>query len=861
MIPDGWVPGDGPKPCRIAIISDAPAREDVRIRKSLVGPTGACLWPLMDRQAGIYRSECFVTTLSKLPVDADAEEKFPPAEFAKWRELLLEELSEVKPQHILAVGEYVARALLGDLYTTMEACHGRVFGTSVSIVPTWHPAAALRPGQEDLLAFTAWDIKVFGETIRIRQDGTFPVDTWRPNRFGELPEVQVGTWHAYPTQVGAIGIDTEGSVHAPWSLQWATGGERCIILASDTANIAYFRDWLTSHRKRVYIVLHNALYDLQVLAAMGIDLVALGVPWVDTMEKAYLLGTEPKGLKPLAYRWLGLKMREYEDVVMPHYRTAIRAEAEKRAVLGEVAQTHSEKTGRLLKNPKVTRTPEAAGLRRALKSEKNDVKLLRERMPDYPAPSFDFVPFEEAAEYATTDSWATVMLEPILSARVAALGSEEVERLDLAVTPMFAQMEARGLPVDLGKVEALLAEVREMKECRLQETRLLAERDDFNPGSGDQVAAWCKDQWDRNRICGLDRLTKSKEREATDERALSAIQHEHPMIPAILDYRGLQKLEGTFLLPILEKFGMTGRVHPHWRLTSVKSGRPSTHDPNILAFPSRDALGLKIRGCFVAPDGYELTSVDLSQIEPRMAAILSGDEWLLDVYRSGKDIYVELAQRLFRLPVDKIEKKRHRTPTKTVFLGLLYGIGAAKAFEQSIVMGCYDIVDGRMVPFFTVEQMEELLKGTLDVMPGVAAMIAAVAADVRRTGYSSTVLGRKRPLPAVWLQGPRWPQAKLREEAIRQAFNHKIQGSSAEVMKRAQMRLESSGIPLIQSFGIEVWPLVQQYDELVLEHTEGYGDIVQATLRDAMEADAAEFNYPIPIVAEGATAKDWGSLK
>jgi DNA polymerase-1 len=320
-------------------------------------------------------------------------------------------------------------------------------------------------------------------------------------------------------------------------------------------------------------------------------------------------------------------------------------------------------------------------------------------------------------------------------------------------------------------------------------------------------------------------------------------------------------LEGTFLLPILEKFGMTGRVHPHWRLTSVKSGRPSTHDPNILAFPSRDALGLKIRGCFVAPDGYELTSVDLSQIEPRMAAILSGDEWLLDVYRSGKDIYVELAQRLFRLPADKIEKKRHRTPTKTVFLGLLYGIGAAKAFEQSIVMGCYDIVDGRMVPFFTVEQMEELLKGTLDVMPGVAAMIAAVAADVRRTGYSSTVLGRKRPLPAVWLQGPRWPQAKLREEAIRQAFNHKIQGSSAEVMKRAQMRLESSGIPLIQSFGIEVWPLVQQYDELVLEHTEGYGDIVQATLRDAMEADAAEFNYPIPIVAEGATAKDWGSLK
>jgi DNA polymerase-1 len=320
-------------------------------------------------------------------------------------------------------------------------------------------------------------------------------------------------------------------------------------------------------------------------------------------------------------------------------------------------------------------------------------------------------------------------------------------------------------------------------------------------------------------------------------------------------------LEGTFLLPILEKFGMTGRVHPHWRLTSVKSGRPSTHDPNILAFPSRDELGLKIRGCFVAPDGYELTSVDLSQIEPRMAAILSGDEWLLDVYRSGKDIYVELAQRLFRLPADKIEKKRHRTPTKTVFLGLLYGIGAAKAFEQSIVMGCYDVVDGRMVPFFTVEQMEELLKGTLDVMPGVAAMIAAVAADVRRTGYSSTVLGRKRPLPAVWLQGPRWPQAKLREEAIRAGFNHVIQGSSAEVMKRAMVRMEEVGLPLLRSFDIEVYPLLNQYDEFVAEHTAGYGDVVRATIIEAMEGDTKQFGYPIPIVAEGATGQAWSDLK
>jgi uracil-DNA glycosylase family 4 len=879
MNPDNWVPPDGPKPCRIAIVSDAPAREDVRIRKSLVGPTGACLWPLLDRQAGIYRSECYVTTLSKLPVDADAEEKFPPAEFAKWREMLLEELSEVHPQHILAVGEYAARALLGDLYTTMEACHGRVFGTSVSIVPTWHPAAALRPGQEDLLAFTAWDIKVFGAVVRESSE----VQRWRECR--ELPEWE---WDVSPSASDtAIGIDTEGlpepgvlvggggededeeadldtgdierPIRHPWSLQWATPRRRTIILASNEAAIAEFREYLAAVRPTV--ILHNALHDLRVLAAMGVDLIRLQVPWVDTMEKAYLLGTEPKGLKPLAYRWLGLKMRDYESVVMPYYRAALRTEAEKLVAAGETVLTHSLKTGRALKKPKVVATPEAKALRRGLRSEKNDVKLLRKRLPEYPEPSFDFVPLEEAAEYATTDAWATVMLEPILSARVAALGSEEVEQLDLAVTPMFARMEARGLPVDLGKVEELLAEVRELRECRLQETRLLADRDDFNPGSGDQVAAWCEEQWAREKICGLDRLTKSKKRKATDERALSAIQHEHPMIPAILDYRGLQKLEGTFLLPIIEKFGMTGRVHPHWRLTSVKSGRPSTHDPNILAFPSRDALGLKIRGCFVAPDGYELTSVDLSQIEPRMAAILSGDEWLLDVYRSGKDIYVELAQRLFRLPADKIEKKRHRTPTKTVFLGLLYGIGAAKAFEQSIVMGCYDIVDGRMVPFFTVEQMEELLKGTLDVMPGVAAMIAAVAADVRRTGYSSTVLGRKRPLPAVWLQGPRWPQAKLREEAIRAGFNHVIQGSSAEVMKRAMVRMEEVGLPLLRSFDIEVYPLLNQYDEFVAEHTAGYGDVVRATIIEAMEGDTKQFGYPIPIVAEGATGQAWSDLK
>jgi DNA polymerase-1 len=547
---------------------------------------------------------------------------------------------------------------------------------------------------------------------------------------------------------------------------------------------------------------------------------------------------------------------------MPHYRTAIRAEAELVAALGEDVTTHSPKTGRLLKRPKVTRTKEAAALRRGLKSAKNDIELLRKALPDFPPPSFDYVPFNEAAEYATTDAWATVMLEPLLSARVAALGSEEVERLDLAVTPMFARMEARGLPVDLGRVEELLAEVRARKEERLLECQMHAEDGAFNPGSGDQVAAWCARQFAAHGICYLQRKTKSKAREATDERALSAIQHEHPMIPAVVDYRGLQKLEGTFLLPIRDEFARNGRVHPHWRLTSVRSGRPSTHDPNILAFPSREELGLRIRGCFVAPEGYELTSVDLSQIEPRVAAILSGDEWLLDIYRTGKDLYVELAQRLFHLPADQVDKRRHRQPAKTTFLGLLYGLQERKLFEQLVMFGCYDFdASGRMVPFFDVDQCKGLLDGTLAVMPGVAAKIKSVAAEVRRTGYASTVLGRKRPLPAVWLPGLRWPQAKLREEAARQAFNHRIQGSAAEVMKRAQLRLASSGIPMLESAGIEVYPLLQQYDELVLEHTEGFGPIVQAVLKEAMEADTAELNLPIPIVAEGATAKSWGELK
>lgn len=421
------------------------------------------------------------------------------------------------------------------------------------------------------------------------------------------------------------------------------------------------------------------------------------------------------------------------------------------------------------------------------------------------------------------------------------------ESLDLAVWPIFARMTERGLRVDLSKLASLRAEVEAELDAQEAALEAYAGRA-LNPYSPDEVGAWLKAE-------GLAGGRKTRTGAvSTDERTLSQLTDLHPAPGAILECRGLRKLIGTFIDPTIanaERHDST--VHPRWRLTKVKSGRPSMEDPNLLAFPTRDAWGKRVRDCFVARPGHLLISVDFSQIEPRVAAALSGDPALREVFASGRDLYADMARRIFREhhpdAAYKTEplKTLKRQPAKIILLGcVLYGMQAPLLYDELVKWGCGTPSE----PFYSIEACEDFVRRRFEPYPLVGRLVQETARLARAAdGWAETRGGRRRFLPALLCDGHRWPAEKLREEAERQAFNHLIQGTAQEIMKEAMLRADGA------ISGAD--PLLQIYDEMVYEIPGSVADERAALLADRMATSLEG----VRIETSWSVGDSWGALK
>jgi DNA polymerase-1 len=257
-------------------------------------------------------------------------------------------------------------------------------------------------------------------------------------------------------------------------------------------------------------------------------------------------------------------------------------------------------------------------------------------------------------------------------------------------------------------------------------------------------------------------------------------------------------------------------------------------DPNLLAFPSRDELGRRVRDCFVPRPGMTFISVDFSQLEPRIVAALSKDERLLHIYANNLDIYVDARDRL----------SITRQEAKVVTLGVLYGMTDRRLFEQLTLAA--NGSGGR----WDLDACALLIKRWFEAYPGVKELVARTLAAARaQGGWVYTYHGRGRYLPALFLEGNRWPASKLREEAERQGFNHVIQGSGAEQTKLAQLRVAKQ-FP-------EVYPLLQMHDELVVEAPEDRADELAVRTAAAM----ATVFLGVTLKTEAKVGRSWGLLK
>jgi DNA polymerase-1 len=310
-----------------------------------------------------------------------------------------------------------------------------------------------------------------------------------------------------------------------------------------------------------------------------------------------------------------------------------------------------------------------------------------------------------------------------------------------------------------------------------------------------------------------------------------AQHHEVPMM--VLEHRQLQKLKGTYLdaLPLLAD--ANGRIHTTFNQVGTATGRLSSTNPNLQNIPIRTAVGREIRAAFIAAPGNLLMSADYSQIELRLMAHFSQDPLLLDAYRTGKDIHTLTAAEVFEVDAETMDKET-RARAKAVNFGIVYGISP---FGLAAQLG----IDQKVAKAY-IERYFERYKG-------VAAFIEQTLETVRRDQAVRTAFGRVRPIPDIQSRNP-----NQRGFAERTAVNTPLQGTAADLIKIAMLRIDAS----MRARGLRSVMTLQVHDELLFDVVPEEADVMQELVKREMESAAA---FTVPIVAEVGVGANWRDIK
>ncbi|MFW5771182.1 MAG: DNA polymerase, partial [Spirochaetota bacterium] len=325
-------------------------------------------------------------------------------------------------------------------------------------------------------------------------------------------------------------------------------------------------------------------------------------------------------------------------------------------------------------------------------------------------------------------------------------------------------------------------------------------------------------------------VKKTKTGFSTDIQVLEALRKEHDIIEHLITYRTLSKLKSTYIdtLPKLVNQS-TGRIHTSFNQAATATGRLSSSDPNLQNIPIRDMLGKKIRQGFIPAKGCVMLSADYSQIELRLAAHLSGDETMLSAFREGIDIHSKTAASVYNTPIDNVQPEMRRQ-AKIINFATIYGVSPYGLSQQADI---------------SMDEAREFIRIYFETYPGFRKYIDDTIAFARETGYVETLLGRKRPVPDI--------NAEIqfrREGAERIAMNTPIQGTSADMIKIAMIRIHEQ----IKKQKLASALIMQVHDELVFEVPVEEKDIMGSMVKDAMEN---ALKLDVPIVVDMGWGKNW----
>ena len=434
---------------------------------------------------------------------------------------------------------------------------------------------------------------------------------------------------------------------------------------------------------------------------------------------------------------------------------------------------------------------------------------------------------EALAEFACYGAYVCLMAAPLLKDRLQEQGMDALMyEIEMPLTRVLYEMEQYGVLVkpDALKAygEALVGRIKELEQSVYEQAGC-----EFNINSPKQLGEILFEKM------GIPGGKKTKTGYSTAADVLEKLAPEHPIVSDILEYRGLAKLKSTYAEGLFTCIGKDGRIHSTFNQTITATGRISSTEPNLQNIPMRMELGRRIRKVFVPMDGYLFVDADYSQIELRILAHMSGDEQLIEAYKTDADIHRITASKVFHTPFEEVTDLQRRN-AKAVNFGIVYGISSFGLSQDLSI---------------TRKEAADYIEQYFQTYPGVKRFLDTMVDHAKKNGYVTTLYGRRRPIPE--LSSGNFMQRSFGE---RVAMNSPIQGTAADIMKIAMIRVWER----MHREGMQSRLILQVHDELLIETFKGEEEQICRILKEEMQ-QAADLSVILEVDMNSGT--DWYESK
>ena len=443
------------------------------------------------------------------------------------------------------------------------------------------------------------------------------------------------------------------------------------------------------------------------------------------------------------------------------------------------------------------------------------------------------VPIEKAAAYAAADAETVLQLIPDLEQELEEKSALSLlHEIEMPLVSVLAEMEITGIQLDVPYLKQMSYDLGEQLK-QIEKEVYTDVGTTFNLRSPQQLSDAL---FNKLAIEPPDRTRRTASGfYSTSAPVLEALRGKHAVVDKVLKYRELSKLKSTYLDALPTQVNpLTGRVHTSYNQTGAVTGRIASSNPNLQNIPIRTELGRRVRNSFIASEGSYLVGVDYSQVELRVVAHMANDAEMIKTFKEGKDIHAATAAAIYETTIDKVTKAQRRH-AKAINFGLIYGMSA---------FGLTRTTD------LTLAEAEDFVEAYFEQFPGVKSYLDDMRRVAASKGYVETLLGRRRYFPGLKQE----TNVNLRNREEREAINAPIQGTAADIMKIAMLRVP----PALRKAGLNSQLLLQVHDELVMECPD---DEIAVTVPLVQEIMQNAYELRVPLITDARYGKNWGEMK